>query len=143
MSDTNDRARSASTITLTAPEGYEFVIDRYGNPNFAYPRDDEFFLTDKGGVLQKDNFETWREKRFILKKKVTVVPAAQQYPKDIKVETVASVYGGDVIVPEGWEFVDFRPAKMGENFLDSARPCDVIEKACPTQSPRIIVRKPA
>ena len=141
MSDTNDRARSASTITLTAPTGFEFLVDCYGKPAFAYPKDDEFFLTDMGGVLQKDNFVTWREKRFILKKKVIVVPGAQQYPKCIKAETVAAIYGGDVTIPDGWTFVDFRPVALGESFLDSARPSDVIEKACPTCLPRIIVKR--
>lgn len=145
MSDISDGRRTAPTITLTAPKGYEFLVDCYGKPDFAYPKDDEFFLTDMGGVLQKDNFVTWREKRFILKKKVIVVPAAQQYtPPPQKTWTVQEVYGGEVTIPIGWKYMDFRPAASGENYMDSYRnamPPVIQNCAGASIGPRIIVKR--
>lgn len=55
----------------------------------------------------------------------------------------SDIYGGNAVIPEGYELVDFRPFRNGDTILGLATHCvmDVTWDAKPINGPFIILRK--
>lgn len=102
------------------PEGYEIVGFRIAEPG-------EWFLsTSMIPCLAEKRHINYR---IILKKKTSKI-------------TVRDVYGSSVTIPEGYEFVDFRPLVKGDLYITIFHSRGVLEhQYTDSTDPRIVIRR--
>lgn len=92
---------------VTIPDGYEFVA-------FRIPKKGDLILTLLGLVIELTASAALSGPRIVVKKKkVKVIIKSNVEQSDIN-WTVGDIYPGDVEIPEGYDFVDFRNPMTGE-----------------------------
>jgi len=129
------------TDTPEIPKGYKAV-------DFRYPKQGEMYLWSIGTAMKAgdDHHEKCGSPLIILSKLPDPVVVKGNVEYEAPVSTVTKIYFSDVTIPEGYEFVDFRPPANGETFIS----CLVDRVLCyadyswnpqNTGNARIIVRK--
>jgi len=93
------------------PKGYKAV-------DFRYPKQGEMYLWCAGAAMKaSDDHSCDYGNPLIILSKIPdpiIIKGSVEYSTK---STVCDIYSQDVNIPEGYEFVDFRPANQGEYFI--------------------------